>query len=60
MDPMQILTMINSEGLAMSQYDQIIPPTATQKLRQKFLTSSFNLSHKNEDQCLRDFCAALI
>jgi len=34
--------------------------TATQKLRQKFLTSSFNVMHKNEDQCLRNFCAAII
>ena len=34
--------------------------TATQKLRQKFLTSPFNIMHKNEDQCLRNFCAAII
>ena len=34
--------------------------TATQKLRQKFLTSPFNVMHKNEDQCLRNFCAAII
>ena len=34
--------------------------SATQNLRQKFLTSPFNVMHKNEDQCLRNFCAALI
>jgi hypothetical protein len=34
--------------------------SASQSLRQKFLTSPFNLPHLHEDQCLRNFCAALI
>ncbi len=34
--------------------------SASQSLRQKFLTSSFNNMTKNEDKCLQDFCAALI
>ena len=34
--------------------------SATQNLRQKFLTSPFNVMTKNEEQCMRDFCAGLI
>jgi len=34
--------------------------TATQKLRSKFFTSPFNVLHKSEEQCWRNFCAALI
>ena len=34
--------------------------SATQSLRQKFLTSSFNVMHKNEEACMQDFCAGLI
>jgi hypothetical protein len=34
--------------------------TATQRLRSKFFTSSFNVLHKSEEQCWRNFCAALI
>lgn len=34
--------------------------TATQSLRQKFLTSRFNVMTKNEEQCMKDFCAGLI
>ena len=34
--------------------------TATQKLRQKFFTSPFNVLHRSEEQCWKNFCAALI
>lgn len=34
--------------------------SASQSLRQKFLTSPFNIMTKNEDRCMQDFCAALI
>lgn len=34
--------------------------SATQSLRQKFLTSPFNVMTRNEEQCMRDFCAGLI
>ena len=34
--------------------------SATQSLRQKFLTSAFNVMVKNEEACMRDFCAGLI
>ncbi len=34
--------------------------SASQSLRQKFLTSPFNQMTRNEDKCMRDFCAALI
>mmetsp|Transcript_8598 Transcript_8598/g.14522 ORF Transcript_8598/g.14522 Transcript_8598/m.14522 type:complete len:508 (-) Transcript_8598:42-1565(-) len=40
--------------------DNVAHLSATQQLRQKFVTSPFNVMHKNEDQCLRNFCAALI
>ena len=60
LDPSQIMSMINQDELTRNQQDHFSHLTATQKLRQKFLTSAFNLPHKNEDQCLRDFCAALI
>ena len=38
----------------------ITGPSASQSLRQKFLTSPFNIMTKNEDRCMQDFCAALI
>ena len=34
--------------------------TATQKLRSKFFTSPFNMIHKSEEQCWKNFCAALV
>ena len=34
--------------------------SASQSLRQKFLTSPFNVMTKSEDACMRDFCAGLI
>jgi hypothetical protein len=34
--------------------------SASQSLRQKFLTSAFNDMSKGEDECMRDFCAGLI
>eukprot|EP00347_Sterkiella_histriomuscorum_P006593 403352176 len=34
--------------------------TPNQRLRQKFFTSPFNVLHKSEETCWRNFCAALI
>ena len=34
--------------------------SASQSLRQKFLTSPFNVMTKSEDACMRDFAAGLI
>ena len=34
--------------------------SASQSLRQKFLTSPFNVMTKSEDECVRDFAAGLI
>jgi len=42
------------------QYAALQNFSATQSLRQKFVTSRFNVMTKNEEQCMRDFCASLI
>jgi len=34
--------------------------SAAQRLRQKFLTSKYNVMTRNEDHCMREFCASLI
>ena len=34
--------------------------SASQSLRQKFLTSAFNDMSRGEEECMRDFCAGLI
>ena len=47
-------------GAKISNVSELQHLTATQKLRQKFFTSPFNVLHKSEDQCWRNFCAALI
>lgn len=46
--------------LAMSGHKDMASISATQQLRQKFVTSPFNNMERNEDDCMRDFCASLI
>ena len=47
-------------GAKFSNVSELQHLTATQKLRSKFFTSPFNVLHKSEEQCWRNFCAALI
>ena len=46
--------MYGPDGNAMQNF------SASQSLRQKFLTSPFNVMTKSEDACMRDFAAGLI
>mmetsp|Transcript_33766 Transcript_33766/g.41725 ORF Transcript_33766/g.41725 Transcript_33766/m.41725 type:complete len:82 (+) Transcript_33766:863-1108(+) len=55
---MQQAVGYNHDGTV--QYVQMQNFSATQSIRQKFLTSRFNVMTKNEEHCMRDFCASLI
>lgn len=57
----RVMKGVNVQGGAkFSNVSELQHLTATQKLRSKFFTSPFNVLHKSEEQCWRNFCAALI
>ena len=46
--------------IAMAGNKEIASFSASQQLRQKFVTSPFNDMQRSEEECMRNFCASLI